>query len=51
MIHVGFDFLLGMAFGIIFADNSDKEELELNWALLIYLGPIAISVNSFKEDT
>ena len=50
MIDLRFDFLYGVAFGSVFVVGEDKEELGLNWAMLIYLGPIAISLNSFKEE-
>ena len=50
MIEVSVDFLYGVAVGIIFADEEDKAENNLVWAMLIYLGPITIAVNRFKED-
>lgn len=41
MITLDYSLNFGMAFGILIADADEREEAELDWGVLILLGPIS----------
>lgn len=39
---ISFDFLYGMAFGLLFADAESCEEEGIEWGVMLLLGPVML---------
>jgi hypothetical protein len=44
LVVVNFDFLLGMALGLIIMDSDDAAEYECEWGFSLFLGPMVFTV-------
>lgn len=49
MINWEFSFLYGMALAILFAEPDEQEEFEIEWGVVLMLGPLALTIEKTKE--
>ena len=50
MITIEWDWLYGMALGMMIADNNSCEEDKIDWGVVFFLGIVAIVISKEKAD-
>jgi len=48
MITLDYSFNLGFALGFLIAEADEAEEAELDWGVIIFLGPISFFIEKEK---